>query len=178
MPYGKLITRFTTGGHDIFITCPAKSMHLEPFGLSVHAFCGTGDENIIPTCRSAGNYYFFIISRVCVYVPNPTLDIQCTFPILFCPTLAYPILPTLLHQTLQYLPYPNPSHFTVYFSHTRSSHPCVYSVSKTDPTPLLMWDKRCYIRDTVHEGKIYYIEINKIQQLQMICSLKFNFLKA
>ena len=24
MPYGKLITRFTTGGHDIFITCPAK----------------------------------------------------------------------------------------------------------------------------------------------------------
>ena len=57
MPYGKLITRFTTGGHDIFITCPAKSMHLEPFGLSVHAFCGTGDENIIPTCREAGNYY-------------------------------------------------------------------------------------------------------------------------
>ena len=57
MPYGKLITRFTTGGHDIFITCPAKSMHLEPFGLSVHAFCRTGDENIIPTCRSAGNYY-------------------------------------------------------------------------------------------------------------------------
>ena len=45
MPYGKLITRFTTGGHDIFITCPAKSMHLEPFGLSVHAFCGTGDES-------------------------------------------------------------------------------------------------------------------------------------
>ena len=57
MSYGKLITRFTTGGHDIFITRPAKSMHLEPFGLSVHAFCGTGDENIIPTCRSAGNYY-------------------------------------------------------------------------------------------------------------------------
>ena len=57
MPYGKSITRFTTGGHDIFITCPAKSMHLEPFGLSVHAFCRTGDENIIPTCRSAGNYY-------------------------------------------------------------------------------------------------------------------------
>ena len=82
MPYGKLITRFTTGGHDIFITCPAKSMHLEPFfsspvpqkactsspsgsrckpfGLSVHAFCGTGDENVIPTCRSAGNYYIKI----------------------------------------------------------------------------------------------------------------------
>ena len=57
MSYGKLITRFTTGGHAIFITCPAKSMHLEPFGLSVHAFSGTGDENIIPTCRSAGNYY-------------------------------------------------------------------------------------------------------------------------
>ena len=51
MPYGKLITRFTTGGHDISITCPSKSMHLEPFGLSVHAFCGTDDENIIPTCR-------------------------------------------------------------------------------------------------------------------------------
>ena len=44
MPYGKLITRFTTGG------------------LSVHAFCGTGDENIIPTCREAGNYY--IVSLV------------------------------------------------------------------------------------------------------------------
>ena len=25
MPYDKLITRFMTGGHDIFITCPAKS---------------------------------------------------------------------------------------------------------------------------------------------------------
>ena len=25
------------------------------FGLSVHAFCGTGDENIMPTCREAGN---------------------------------------------------------------------------------------------------------------------------
>ena len=62
MPYGKLITRFTTGGHDIFITCPAKSMHLEPYGLSVHAFCGTGDENMIPTCRSAGNYYIKQIS--------------------------------------------------------------------------------------------------------------------
>ena len=59
MPYGKLVTRFTTGGHDIFITYLAKSMHLEPFELSVHAFCGTGDENIIhvPTCREAGNYY-------------------------------------------------------------------------------------------------------------------------
>ena len=29
MSYGKLITRFMTGGHDIFITCPAKSMHRE-----------------------------------------------------------------------------------------------------------------------------------------------------
>ena len=27
------------------------------FGLSVHAFYGTGDEKIIPTCHSAGNYY-------------------------------------------------------------------------------------------------------------------------
>ena len=58
MSYGKLITRFTTGGHDIFITCPAKSMHLEPFGLSVHAFCGTGDENIIPTCRGLSVHAF------------------------------------------------------------------------------------------------------------------------
>ena len=54
MSYGKLITRFTTGGHDIFITCPAKGIHRE---LSVHDFCGTEDENIIFTCRSAGNYY-------------------------------------------------------------------------------------------------------------------------
>ena len=75
MPYGKLITRFTTGGHDIFFTCPAKSMHLEPFGLSVHAFCGTGDENIIPTCRSAGNYYLKCINtneslhKISVYIP-------------------------------------------------------------------------------------------------------------
>ena len=28
-----------------------------PFGLSVHAFGWTGQENIITTCRSAGNYY-------------------------------------------------------------------------------------------------------------------------
>ena len=76
MSYGKLITRFTTGGHDIFITCPANSMHLEPLGLSVHAFCGlsvhafcgTGDENIIPTCRSAGNYYLIVTTLQCVKV--------------------------------------------------------------------------------------------------------------
>ena len=48
-----VITRWTTGGYDIFITCPAKSMHREPEGLEqsmhrepegleVHAFCGTG----------------------------------------------------------------------------------------------------------------------------------------
>ena len=36
MSYG---TRFTTGG------------------LSVHALCGTGDENIIPTCHSTVNSY-------------------------------------------------------------------------------------------------------------------------
>ena len=54
MPYGELITRFTTGGHDIFITCPAKSMHLEPY--------------IIPTCREAGNYYFFDTAKeICLY---------------------------------------------------------------------------------------------------------------
>ena len=58
-----LITRFATGGHDIFLTCPAKSMHLEPFGLSVHAFGWTGQENIIPTCRSAGNYYILLKGR-------------------------------------------------------------------------------------------------------------------
>ena len=50
-----VITRWTTGGYDIFITCPAKSMHREPEGLEVHAFCGTGDENVMPTCREAGN---------------------------------------------------------------------------------------------------------------------------
>ena len=31
--------------------------HAHLSGLEVHAFCGTGDENIMPTCRSAGNYY-------------------------------------------------------------------------------------------------------------------------
>ena len=66
MSYGKLITRFTSGGHDIFITCPAQSMHLEPFGLSVHVFCGTGDENIIPTCREAGNYYLSACAKLLV----------------------------------------------------------------------------------------------------------------
>ena len=30
-------------------------MHREPEGLEVHAFCGTGDENVMPTCREAGN---------------------------------------------------------------------------------------------------------------------------
>ena len=40
-----VITRFATGGYDIFLTCPAKSMHLEPFGLSVHAFgCFSGSR--------------------------------------------------------------------------------------------------------------------------------------
>ena len=58
MSYGKLITRFTTDGHDIFITCPTKSIHLQLFGLSLYAFCGTGDENIIPTCHSVGSYNF------------------------------------------------------------------------------------------------------------------------
>ena len=29
-------------------------MHREPEGLEMHAFCGTGDENIMPTCRVAG----------------------------------------------------------------------------------------------------------------------------
>ena len=53
--YYVVITRWATGGYDIFITCPAKSMHREPEGLEVRAFCGTGDENIMPTCREAGN---------------------------------------------------------------------------------------------------------------------------
>ena len=69
MSYGKLITSFKTGEHDIFITCPAKSMHLEPFGLSVHAFCGAGDENTIPTCRSAGNYYLMPVAPETRRVP-------------------------------------------------------------------------------------------------------------
>ena len=47
MPYGKLIMTFSS-------PVPQKAC---TFGLSVHAFCGTGDENIIPTCREAGNYY-------------------------------------------------------------------------------------------------------------------------
>ena len=50
-----VITRWTPGGYDIFITWPAKSMHREPFGLSVHAFGWTGDENIMPTWHEAGN---------------------------------------------------------------------------------------------------------------------------
>ena len=41
-----------------------KSMHLEPFGLSVHAFCETGDENTIPTCHSAGNYYILTTASI------------------------------------------------------------------------------------------------------------------
>ena len=72
MPYGKLITRFTTGGHDIFITFPAKSMHRETFGLSVHAFCGTGDENIILTCREAGNYYVLWEDKLKLKMPQIT----------------------------------------------------------------------------------------------------------
>ena len=84
MPYGKLITRFTTGGHNIFITCPAKSMHLEPFGLSVHAFCGTGDENIIPTCRSAGNYYINILALTipCCPICNNVISMTGTCTLL------------------------------------------------------------------------------------------------
>ena len=31
-----------------------ESMHREPEVLEVHAFCGTGDENIMPTSREAG----------------------------------------------------------------------------------------------------------------------------
>ena len=50
-----VITRWATGGYDIFLTCPAKSMYREPEGLEVHAFGGTGQENIMPTCREAGN---------------------------------------------------------------------------------------------------------------------------
>ena len=45
-----VITRWTTGGYDIF-----RLEVLESEGLEVHAFCGTGDENIMPTCREAGN---------------------------------------------------------------------------------------------------------------------------
>ena len=54
MSYGKLITRFTSGRHDIFITCPAKSMHREPG-------------------RSAGNYYIkkgVWLIKVCIVHVN------------------------------------------------------------------------------------------------------------
>ena len=41
MPYGKLITRFTTGGHDIFITCPAKkACTSSPSGSRCMLFAG------------------------------------------------------------------------------------------------------------------------------------------
>ena len=36
-PFYVVITRWTTGGYDIFITCPAKSMHREPEGLMLFA---------------------------------------------------------------------------------------------------------------------------------------------
>ena len=45
-----VITRFATGGYDIFLTCPAKSMHREPEGLEVHAFAGQVRYDILLTC--------------------------------------------------------------------------------------------------------------------------------
>ena len=71
----KLITRFTIGGHDIFITSPAKSTRLEP----VHAFFGTGDENIISTCRSAGNYHFIFSSWFRILIGLEHVTCRATF---------------------------------------------------------------------------------------------------
>ena len=36
-------------------TSSSSSMHQEPEGLEVDDFCGIGGENIMPTCREAGN---------------------------------------------------------------------------------------------------------------------------
>ena len=58
--------------HNQPTTCPAKSMHRETFGLSVHAFCGTGDENIIPTCREASNYYVLWEDKMKLKMPQIT----------------------------------------------------------------------------------------------------------
>ena len=44
-------------------------------GLSVHAFGWTGQENIIPTCRSAGNYY--------IIFPNQKMKISLEKMIFF-----------------------------------------------------------------------------------------------
>ena len=71
MPYGKLITSFTTRGHDIFITCPTKKKKkLAPGAIRALGACfffGTGDENIIPTYRSAGNNYLLDTPRMVKY---------------------------------------------------------------------------------------------------------------
>ena len=57
MPYGKLITRFTTGGHDIFITCAWKAC-IDP--------CFLRDRWWKYPCRSAGNYYLIVMfSFIC-----------------------------------------------------------------------------------------------------------------
>ena len=44
-------------------------------GLSVHAFCLTGDENIIPTCRSAGNYYILVV-RCELKIPSLEITVR------------------------------------------------------------------------------------------------------
>ena len=58
MSYGKLITRFTTGGHDI-----------------------------IPTCRSAGNYYVPIsdFGSSNIFYGENSLNTQCGSPVYAAP---------------------------------------------------------------------------------------------
>ena len=92
---------------------------------------------------------------------------------------------------VEYSIYPNPTYQhplvyigkkamirITYLATANSSYSTWDFLQYTGGMSYAMWDKRCYIGDTVHEGKIYYIEIKKIQQLQMICSLKFNLFKT
>ena len=57
MSYGKLITRFGFSVHTFFGTGDENIIPTCREGIEVQAFCWTGDENIIPTCREAGNHY-------------------------------------------------------------------------------------------------------------------------
>ena len=65
MSYGKLITRFTTGGHDIFITCPAKSMHLEPEAGNYYVLYYLGSEQQILHILIANNKVLIKTALVC-----------------------------------------------------------------------------------------------------------------
>ena len=67
--YFDRVNEFPRFARAVFLPCPAKSMHLEPAlggqvrpsGFSVHAFGWTGQENIIHTCREAGNKYIITL---------------------------------------------------------------------------------------------------------------------